>query len=433
MQVSVERGEGLERRMTVGLDPEKIESDVDKRLRELARSGSVRLPGFRPGKVPIKILRQRYGGQFRQEAFAELVKSSFTAALAKEELRPAGPPTIEPDIDQSTKRYAYTAVFEVLPKFELSPLEGKVIKRPAVEITDTDLEAMITRLREQRKTWTPVERPAREGDQLTVSFTGTMDGEPFEGGSGENAKIEVGSGRMIPGFEDGLVGARAGDERRLELQFPEEYHARNLKGKPVVFDVRVGEVAEPVLPELDADFAKAFGVEDGDLERFRSDVRANMGRELKERIDARVKSQAMDLLLEANQIDLPDVLVEQEIRTLKEQTRQRVAGGNFELPDDLFQEQARRRVALGLVIAEVVRANEMKVDEERVREVVEDLASTYEQPQEVIDYYYSNKEHLASVESLTLENQVVDWVMENAEVVDEMATFEELTVPMTKA
>jgi len=431
MQVSVERGEGLERRMTVGLDPEQIESDVDKRLRELARS--VRLPGFRPGKVPVKILRQRYGGQLRQEAFAELVKSSFAEALSEEELQPAGPPRIEPDVDQSTKRYAYTAVFEVLPEFELSTLDGKVIKRPAAEVTDADLEAMFTRLREQRKTWNPVERSAQEGDQLTVSFTGTIDGEPFEGGSGDEVKIELGSGRMIPGFEDGLLGAKAGDERRLELQFPDEYHVRDLKGKPAVFDVRVGEVAEPVLPELDADFAKAFGIEDGDLERFRSDVRANMKRELKERIDARVKSQAMDLLLEANQIDLPDVLVKQEILALKEQTRRRVAGGNFELPDDLFQEQARRRVALGLVIAEVVRANEIKVDKERVREAVEDLASSYEQPQEVIDYYYNNEHHLASVESLTLENQVVDWVMENAAVVDEAATFDELTSPTTQA
>jgi trigger factor len=433
MQVSVESGEGLERRMTVGLDPEQIESDVDERLRELARSGSVKLPGFRPGKVPIKILRQRFGGQLRQEVFAELVKSSFTEALAEEDLRPAGPPTIEPDIDPATRHYAYTAVFEVLPEFELSTLEGKVIKRPTAEITDADLEAMITRLREQHKTWNAVQRPAREGDRLTVSFTGTMDGELFEGGSGEEVKIELGSGRMIQGFEDGLVGAEAGDERKLELQFPEEYLVQDLKGKPVAFDVRVGEVAEPVIPEVDADFAKAFGVEDGDLERFRSDVRANMGRELKERIDARIKSQAMDLLLDANQIDLPDVLVKNEIRTLKVQTRQRVAGGDFELPDELFQEQARRRVALGLVVAEVVRANEMKVDKERVREVVEDLASTYEQPQDVIEYYYSNKEHLASVESLTLENQVVDWVVENAAVVDEKATFEELTSPATQA
>jgi trigger factor len=431
MQVSVESGEGLERRMTVGLESEQIESAVDERLREFARSA--RLPGFRPGKVPVKILRQRYGGQLRQEVFGELVQTSFVEALTKEELRAAGAPRIEPDIDESAKRYAYTAVFEVLPRFELGTLEGKVLKRPAAAVTDADLEAMLMRLREQRKTWNPVERPAQAGDQLTVSFTGTLDGGSFEGGSAEDAKLELGSGRMIPGFEDGLIGATANEERQLDLQFPEKYHAEHLRGKSVVFHVRVGEVAEPVLPEVDADLAKAFGVQDGDLERFRSDVRANMERELKERVDARVKSQAMDLLLEANQIDLPEVLVQEEIQALRKQARQTAGGGNFGLPDELFREQARRRVALGIVIAEVVKANDIEVDKDRVREVVEDLASTYEQPQEVIDYYYSKKEHLASVESLTLENQVVDWVVENAAVEDEAVTFEELTSPVARA
>jgi len=431
MQVSVESGEGLERRMTVDLEPEQIDTAVDRRLREFARSA--RLPGFRPGKVPVKILRQRYGGQVRQEVFGELVQSSFAEAVVKEELRPAGPPRIEPDIDESAKRYAYTAVFEVLPQFELGDLQGKILKRPTASVSDADLDAMFTRLREQRKAWNPVERPAKTGDRLTISFAGTLDGEPFEGGSGEDAKIELGTGRMIPGFEDGLVGARAGDERRLDLQFPSEYHSERLKGKSVVFDVRVGEVAEPVLPDVDADFAKGFGVADGDLERFRAEVRENMGRELRERIRARIKSQAMDLLLEANQIDLPNVLVKEEIKTLKEQARRNVRGGKFELPDELFQEQARRRVALGLVISEVVKANEIKVDRVRVREVVEDMASTYEQPQDVIDYYYSDKGHLASVESLTLEDQVVDWVMENAHVEDVAATFEELTSPAARA
>jgi trigger factor len=300
MQVSVENGEGLERRMTVGLEPERIDAEVDKRLREFARSA--KLPGFRPGKVPAKILRQRYGGKLRQEVFGELMQSSFAEALTKEELRPAGVPQIEPDIDASAKRYAYTAVFEVLPQFELGALEGKALKRPVAEVTDADLDAMLTQLREQRKTWNPVERPAETGDQLTISFVGTIDGEPFEGGSGEDAKIELGSGRMIPGFEDGLLGAQADEERRLDLRFPDEYHAESLKGKPVVFDVHVSEIAEAVLPEVDAEFAKGFGVADGDLERLRTDVRQNMVRELRERVDTRVKNQAMELLLEANRV-----------------------------------------------------------------------------------------------------------------------------------
>jgi trigger factor len=249
----------------------------------------------------------------------------------------------------------------------------------------------------------------------------------------QDAKIELGSGRMIPGFESGLEGARAGDERKLELQFPDEYHAEQLRGKPAVFDVRVSEVAEPVLPAVDAEFAKAFGVEDGDLDRFRADVRQNMERELKQRIEASVKNQAMDLLLEANKIALPDALIREELKALKQQARQNVGGGQFELPDELFQDQARRRVALGLIIAEVVKVNDIKVDEERVREAVEDMASTYEHPQQVVDYYYSNKEHLASVESLTLENQVVDWVLARVAVEDEPGTFKELTDPAAAA
>lgn len=431
MQVSVESGEGLERRMTVGLEPERIDTEVDKRLREFARTA--RLPGFRPGKVPVKILRQRYGGHLRQEVFGELIQSSFSEALAQEELRPAGAPQIEPELDESAKRYAYTAVFEVLPQFELAALEGKTLKRPVSEVRDEDLDAMVKRLREQRKAWNPVERPAETGDQLTISFAGTVDGEPFDGGSGEDTKIELGSGRMIPGFEDGLVGAQAGDERRLDLQFPDEYHAEHLKGKPVVFEVRVGEVAEGVLPEVDAELAKQFGVADGDLDKFHADVRQNMERELKERVEARVKNQAMDLLLEANQIDLPSVLITQETKALKDQMRQNMNMGasSFELPDELFQDQARRRVALSLIIAEVIKANDINVDQDRVREAVEDMASTYEQPQEVIDYYYSKKEHLVSVESLTLENQVVDWVLDQAIVEDEVTTFQELTAPAT--
>ena len=427
MQVSVESGEGLERRMTVGLEAEQIDAEVEKRLREFAHSA--RMPGFRPGKVPVKILRQRYGGQMRQEAFAELMKSSFPEALAQEDLQPAGIPEIEPDIDEPAKRFAYTAVFEVLPRFELGSLEGKTLKRPVAEVTDADLEAMLQRLREQRKTWGSVERPAQSGDRLRISFTGTLDGEPFEGGSAEDTTIELGLGRMIPGFEDGLIEARAGDERRLDLKFPEEYQVENLKGKPVAFDVRIADVSEPVLPELDVDFAKGFGFAGEGMDEFRSDVRQNMERELKEKIEARIKNQSMELLLEANQIDIPGALVEKEIGALKQQVRQNAGGGSFELPDDLFRDQARRRVAIGLILAQVVKANGIEVDPDRVREAVEGMASTYEHPQQLIDHYYGNEEHLAVVQNLTLENQVVDWVLDQVAVVDEPITFDALSAP----
>lgn len=418
--------------MTIGLEADQIDTEVEKRLREFARSA--RVPGFRPGKVPLKILRQRYGGQMRQEVFGELVRTTFSEAVAREELRPVGVPRIEPDMDESARRYAYTAVFEVLPRFEPGRLDGKTLKRPVAEVTDADLEAMLGRLREQQKTWVAVECPAQAGDRLRISFTGTLDGEPFEGGSEEDVELELGVGEMIPGFEEGLVGAQAGDERRLDLRFPDfpdQHPSEHLRGKPVVFTVRVGEVAEPVLPELNADFAQGLGFSDGDLDGFRLELRRNMERELKALIRDRVKEQVMDLLLETNRIDLPETLVLEEIGVLKQRILKNLGGGNLELPDDLFRDRARRRVALGLIIGEVVRTNGIEVDQKRVREVVEDLASTYEDPQQAIDYFYADQEHLAPVESLTLENQVVDWVLDQVTVEDEPTTFEALSTPAT--
>jgi len=416
--------------MTVGLEADQIDAEVEKRLREFARSA--RVQGFRPGKVPLKVLRQRYGGQIRQEVFGELVRTSFSEAVAKEEMQPVGVPQIEPDIDVSARHYAYTARFEVLPRFELGRLDGKTLKRPVAEVTDADLETILARLRKQRRTWSAVERPAQTGDRLRISFTGTLDGEPFDGGSAEDAELELGIGSMIPGFEEGLMGVRAGDERRLDLTFSDQHPAAHLKGKPVVFTVRVGEVAEPVLPEVDADFVKSFGSPDGDLDEFRLELRRSMERELRELIRARVKEQIMDLLLETNRIDLPENLIRNEIEAFKQRIRGNVkSGGRFELPDNLFRDQARRRVTLGLIIGELIRTNGIEVDPKRVREAVEDLASTYENPQQAVAHFYADRERLAPVESLTLENQVVDWVLDQVTVEDEPTTFEALSKPAT--
>ena len=279
-----------------------------------------------------------------------------------------------------------------------------------------------------------MDRPAQDGDRATISFVATLAGEsePFPGGSGKDFQLVLGSDQMVPGFEAGLVGASAGEERVLELSFPAAYHAEHLKGKAVSFVVTIQTVAEPQLPEVDAEFAKAFGVDDGDIEHFRQDVRANMTRELKQRVDAKIKSQALDLLLETNPIEIPPSLVAQEVQVLKEQMRQNLRGNTkIELPDNLFEESAQRRVRLGLVLARVVKANEIKADPERVREAVEDLASTYENPKEVVDFYYGSKEHLASVEALALEGQVVDWVLTQVQVEDEPQGFQELMNPAT--
>jgi len=425
MQVSVEAGEGLERRMRVDLPFDEVGAEVEKRLQQLARRA--KLPGFRPGKVPMKVLRQRYHAELHQEVFGDMVQKTLYKAFEQESLMPAGMPHIEPDLDIDAGRMAYTAVFEVMPEITLASVSDKVVKRPVSELTDTDLDDMIQRLREQRKTWAAVERPAQAGDQLSIGFVGTIEGEAFEGGTTTGFKLELGSGRLIPGFEDGLIGAAVGETRTLDLTFPEGYQAEHLAGKPVRFEVTVESIAEPRLPEVDAEFVKNFGVEDGDVERFKADVRRNMERELKERLTARTKERVMDMLYEANPVDLPKALIQSEMRTMADQMRQALGGGQMQLPPEMFESGAKRRVALGLILGQIIRDNEIKADPERVRETVERMAASYEQPQEVLDYYYGDEERLSSVRALVMEEQVVDLMLEQVQVEDEPLTFAQLT------
>ncbi len=428
MQVTVQSGEGLERRMTVELPAEEINLEVEKRLKDLSKR--VRLDGFRPGKVPLRIVRTRYGLQVQQEVFGEKVESSFAEAASKESLRPAGVPKIEPQLDQGQGegRFAYTAVFEVLPEVEIHSLTEHRVKRPVAEVGDENIQQMIETLRKQRQTWEDVERASQDGDRLTISFKGMLNGEVFQGGEANDVPLVLGSGSMIDGFESGLTGAGAGDERTLNLKFPDDYRVTHLAGKDVVFEVKISKVAEPVLPAVDEDFAKTFGVESGDLELFRADIRNNMERELKQRVQAKLKEQAMDVLLAAHPIDIPDSLVQQEINALREQTKKNVGGaGKMELPASLFEEQAKRRVALGLILAEVVKNNRIAIDQARVNSTIEEMAASYEDPSEVVEYYKNNHQQRASVENLVLEEQVVDWVLEQVQVEDVPSTFKEVT------
>jgi trigger factor len=362
------------------------------------------------------------------EVFGERVEATLPQAVSQAELRPAGRPAIEPDLDTASGRYGYVAEFEVLPEIALASLEQHSVTRPVVEITDADVDTTIERLREQRKRWEGLERPAATGDRLTVDFEGRVDGEPFEGGKADGAKIEIGAGRFIPGFEDQLVGAEPGDERSIEVTFPEDYPKAELAGKPAAFSVMVKEVEAPVLPEVDAEFIREFGVEDGDIERFRSDVRTNLERELSQRVKTKVKGQVMDVLLEANPLTIPKALIDDEIESLRQQMTQNLGGSNkVKLPDELFAENAKRRVALGLIMGEVVKTNQLKPDAERVRSAVEEMASTYDDPKAVTDYYYADRERLASVESVVLEDQVVDLLLEQLQVNDESTSFADLT------
>ncbi len=434
MQVSVESSEGLERRMTVELPAEKVTEAVEKRLKEIARTA--RLDGFRPGKVPLSVVRKRFGGQVQQEVFGDLVQSSYFEAISSENLNPAGEPTIEPVEKAAGEGMAYVAVFEVMPEITLAELTDVTIQRPVAEVTDADVDQMVEKLRKQRTTWNTVEREAREGDQVTIDFKGYIDDEPFDGGTAEGVPLVLGSGAMIPGFEEGLIGAKAGDERTLEVTFPEDYRVDSLAGKQARFEVKVNAVAEPVVPEVDEEFAKAYGVTEGGVEAFRNEIRSNMERELADKIRSDLKEQVMDALLEANQIEVPKALVRQEAQALEQQTKENMAqsgqASTLDLPLELFEDQARRRVALGLIIGEVLRVNDIKVDQDRVRQKVEQFAQSYESPQEVIDYYYSDPNHLGPVENVVLEDQVVDWVLEQAKVEERPASFDEIMNPAPK-
>jgi len=426
MQVSVETGDGLLRRLMVELPAEDIEREIDKRLQNLSRSA--RMPGFRPGKVPQRVLRQRYGDSVRLEVFGERIKASFPEALAEVDLQPIGRPEIEPDLDQSTGRYAYVAEFEVLPELGPVSLEGRSLARPRVEVTAADIDDMIGRLRQQHKSWGAVERAAEIGDRVTVDFEGQVDGEPFEGGQAEAVQIELGAKRFIPGFEDGLLGMSAGEERAIDLSFPDDYPKQDLAGKQARFQVSVKAVEAPEMPDVDAEFVAKFGVEDGDLERFNADVRSNLERDCAERVKARVKNQVMELLLEAHPISLPKALVASEIEALRKQMMEQLGGNStVKLPDELFADNARRRVALGLMVGEVVKQNELAPDAERVRAAVEAMAAAYDEPQALIDHYYADPQRLAAVESMVLEDLVVECLLGQLELTDEPISFTELT------
>ena len=431
MQVSIETVSGLERRMTVGVPAEQVDNEVTERLRKAA--STVQLDGFRKGKVPLKVLRQRFGKGVRQEVVGEVVSRSFQQAISQEEMRPAGQPNIESLTDRPGEDLEFTAVFEVYPELELKDFSAISLARPVAEVTDADVDRMVEILREQNAAFEPVERAAAEGDEVTLDYTGRRDGEEFEGGKAEGSKLKLGSGQMIPGFEDAVVGMKAGDTKTVELSFPADYHNEELKGAAVEFDLAVHEVREKTLPELDEPFFEKFGVTEGGIEKFREEVRANMERELRNAIKNKVKTRLMTQLRELHDVALPSALVSGEIRALKRQMMSQFGdAANFDesiLPDDLFRDEAEKRVALGLIVAQIIEDNDIKVDGDRVKAQIEEVASTYEEPEEVINYYYSNEQLLNSVQSAVLEDQVVDHVLAQATVTDETCSYEEAVKP----
>jgi trigger factor len=413
MQVSVESGEGLERRLLVDLPAERVNAEMDKKLKDLARH--VRLDGFRPGKVPMRTIKQRFGDQVRQETYGNLIQETLYEAASQEKLMPAGEPKVELREAAEKGGLGYTAIFEVLPEIQLADLSGETIARPQAEVTEQDIDEMIDKLRNQRMKWTDVERAAQDGDTVHMNFKGMIDGEIFEGGTAEDVPLVLGSGAMIEGFESGLLGASAGDERTLEVTFPEDYRATHLAGKDAVFEVEVLRVSEPSLPDVDEDFVKAFGIEDGTTESLRADVSKNMAHELKQKIRGITKDRVMDLLVEKNPVDIPQAMVAQEAERMKQQMLQEMKqhgqSSSVDLPASMFESQATRRVHLGLLVGEIIKTQELTVDQDKVRETIAEAAESYEDPQEVIDYYMRDNTARAPVEKVVLENHVCDWVL----------------------
>ena len=428
MQVSVETLEGLKRRMTVELPVEQVNEIVDNKLRSMARE--VRLDGFRPGKVPLTVVRKRFGVHARQEAYGELIQNSYYEALLEQKLHAVGDPAI--DIKDEEGAFIYIAEFEVVPEVMLSDLADAELERPVAELLDSDVDGMIEKLRQQRVTWNKVERAAQDGDQLMISFVGKIDDEVFEGGSAENVPLVLGSGSMIEGFEQGLLGAAEGDERSVETTFPDDYQAQHLAGKAAVFDITVNEVAEPVFPEVDENFAKAMGVEDGSVDALKQEIRDNMQRELDTKLKSKVKERVMDLLLDKHDFDVPQAVVDDEANRLREDTRKQMesqgqSSTSFQLPVEVFREQAERRVKLGMLTSKIVSEQKMEVDDERLRQMIEDFAASYESPQEMIDWYYEDAERIDPVRHIVMEDQVVEWVLGQVKVEDKQHSFDELT------
>ena len=431
MRVSIETTSGLERRLTIGVPAERVDGAVEKRLKEAAKN--VRLPGFRPGKVPMKVMQQRFGMGVRQEVIGEVINQSFQEAVVTEQLRPAGQPKIEPKTLDVGKDVEYTAVFEVFPTLEVNDVTDLTVTRPVADVTDADVDEIIEIFRKQRGELVAVERPAETGDTVVIDFIGTRDGEAFDGGTGEDHSLELGSGKMIPGFEDGIVGMSAGDEKSIDVTFPDDYGSEELQGAAASFAITCKEVKHLELAPLDDELFASYGVEEGGEDVFRSEVRKNMERELRNAVQTHIKNQVMDAIIAAHaDVEIPTSLVAQEINGMRGQMFQQFGGQpNPEmdlasiLPDDMFKDQAERRVKLGLLLGEMIGKYELTADPAKIREAIEDIASTYQEPEEVINWYYSENEQLAQVESRVLEDQVVDRILEAATIEDQESTYQD--------
>ncbi len=427
MQVSVEKTSELSRKMTVSVPESVVQEKMASRFKSLARE--VKVDGFRRGKVPSHVVKKLYGDRVRGEIAGDLIQSTYYEALQNQDLKPAGRPFID-SVDE-TEGFKYTAIFEVYPEIVLDGLDQLQITRTLATVEEADVDAMIEKLRSQKLTWTLVERPAQEKDRITVHFSGVADDENFTNGKVENYTVEIGAKQMIPGFEESLIGLQAGDSKTFSSTFPEEYGNTKLAGKTAEFSVEAVKVEEPTLPEINEEFIKSYGIEEGTFESFRADVKTNMERELGNALQARLKNSTMDALYEKVQIALPTALVDEEIENLMKPyvetaKRQKLSLEDLQLPRDVFEERAKRRVALGLILGEVIQKNALTLDENKVRTTIEDMAKSYESPEEVVNWYYADPSRLSDVQQMVLENQTVEWLVAGGQVSEETLPFSDV-------
>ncbi|QIM62460.1 trigger factor [Pasteurellaceae bacterium Orientalotternb1] len=426
MSFSIETTQGLERRVTITVAADKVEAAYREQLKGYAKNA--RVDGFRKGKVPHSIIEQRYGLAARQDALSDEMQRAFFDVVISEKLNLAGRPTFTPNNYEAGKDFSFTATFEVFPEVEVKGLENIEVEKPVVEITEADLDKMVDVLRKQQATWAESQDAAKADDRVTIDFVGSVDGEEFEGGKATDFVLFMGQGRMIPGFEDGIVGHKVGEQFDINVTFPEEYHAENLKGKAAKFAITLKKVENMVLPELTEQFVKKFGA-GKTVEELRAEIKKNMQRELKNAVTARVKNQVLNGLVAQNDIEVPAAAVAEEVDVLRQQAVQRFGGKTemaAQLPAELFEADAKRRVQVGLLLSSVIRSNELKVDEDRVKATIAELASAYEQPQEVIDYYAKNRQLTDNIRNVVLEEQAVDAILAKAKVTEKATSFDEV-------
>ena len=427
MQVSLSTTSGLERRLEVAVPETEVVSEIEQRLKNISRTA--RLKGFRPGKAPITVVRKQFGEQVHAEVVQDLLRSSFAQALSQEKLTPAGGPKIEPISMGQGAGLKYAAVFEVLPEFQVKPFDTLAIERPTASVTEDDIDAMIESMRRQRPVFTAVERPAQDTDRVTIDFDGKVDGEAFEGGEGRDVPAVIGSRQSLPELEDALKGVTVGEKKTVSLSFPADSPNKQIAGKTAQLEVTIKQVDQQSIPEVDDEFCRAYGVEEGGISALRDEVRKSMERELGDVIRNRVRGQVMDALYRENTFDVPRSLIDEQVQRLQVDAARRIGAKDASQvpPREVFEDQARRRAALGLLMGDIVQTQSIKVDRERVQTRLIDLVAQYPNPDEARRAYIQNADAMRQVESAVLEDQVVDWIVDRAQVTDKPMTFKDLT------